>query len=310
MKATRRLVGWSGAALVVLVAALAGYSAMTMRAVERQLPPQGSFIEVEGARIHYVDRGVGAPLVLIHGLGGSSRNFSPIADELASSHRVVAIDRPGSGYSERPAMRSSSLADQAEVIAAVLMHLDIESAVIVGHSLGGAVALALALDYPRAVSRLVLLAPATTGFDLEAPLDSPVLEHRWVQQALAWTIAVPASRHFADDTLTRIFHPQPVPEDFATAGGGLLARRPKQVISNIRDLLALHQGLDGYRARYAELVVPVDVLYGDEDAILAPGLHAGALQGLPSVSIERLPGIGHMVVHARPDQVMALIRRR
>lgn len=309
MKIMRRLAS-GGAALVVLVAALALYSAMTMRAVERQLPPQGSFVEVEGARIHYVERGTAPTVVLIHGLGGSSRNFQPIADELARSHRVIAIDRPGSGYSERPARRSSALTDQAEVIATVLTRLEIESAIIVGHSLGGAVALALALDHPSAVSRLVLLAPATSAFELEAPLDSPMLEHRWMQQALAWTIAVPASRHFADDTLARIFHPQPVPADFATAGGGLLAQRPAQVISNIQDLLALNKGLIDYRARYAELAVPIDVLHGEEDAILAPELHLGALKDLPGVSIERLPGVGHMVVHARPDRVLDLIRKR
>lgn len=309
MKTIRRLVALAGVVLVVLSAALPVYSAITMRAVERQLPPQGSFIEVEGARIHYVDRGTGATVVLIHGLGGSSRNFHPIADELARSHRVIAIDRPGSGYSGRPAKRTSALADQAEVIAAVLKQLEVESAIIVGHSMGGAVALALALDHPSTVSRLVLLAPAASVFELEAPLDSPMLKHRWVQQALAWTIAVPASRHFADDTLTRIFHPQSVPEDFATAGGGLLARRPGQVMSNIQDLLALNEGLERYRGRYAQVTVPVDVLYGEQDAILAPELHLDALKDLPGISIEQLPDVGHMVVHARPEQVLGLIRK-
>ncbi len=308
MSTARKFVAVS-AALLALSAGLGLYSVMTMRDVEKQLPPQGSFMEIEGARIHYVDRGAGPPVVLIHGLGGSSRNFSPIADELARSHRVIAIDRPGSGYSERPAQRSSALADQAEVIAATLTRLRIESAIIVGHSLGGAVALGLALDHPHTVSRLVLLAPATSVFTLEPPLDSPMLERSWVQKVLAWTIAVPASRHFADDTLARVFHPQAVPDDFATAGGGMLARRPRQVMSNIQDLLALNEGLATYQARYAELGVPVDVLYGEDDAILAPDLHLSALEDLPTVHIERLPGIGHMVAHARPEHVLGLIRR-
>ncbi|MCC5867858.1 MAG: alpha/beta hydrolase [Gammaproteobacteria bacterium] len=259
--------------------------------------------------MHYVDQGRGPVVVLIHGLGGSSRNFSPIADELARSHRVIAIDRPGSGYSARPPARTPAIADQAGVITALLERLDIESAVVVGHSLGGAVALALALDHPHMVSGLVLLAPATTPFELETPLDNPMFERRWFQQLLAWTIAVPASRHFADDTLARIFKPQPVPEDFATAGGGLLARRPEQVMSNIRDLLALNAGLQHYRSRYAQLAVPVSVIYGEDDAILEPELHVGALQDLPMVSIERWPGIGHMVAHAQPERVLETIRR-
>ncbi len=297
-----------GAALLVLLAALPVYAVMTRQAVEHQLPPPGSFIEVEGAPIHYVDEGSGEVVVLIHGLGGSSRNFSPIADELARSHRVVAIDRPGSGYSARPPARSPALFDQADVIAATLDQLAIESAVVVGHSLGGAVALALALEHPRIVSRLVLLAPATTPFDLEPPLDNPLLERRWFQQLLAWTIGVPASRHFGDDTLARVFQPQPVPEDFAITDGGLLARRPGQVLSNIRDLLALNAGLGRYRPLYTQLTIPVSVIYGEEDAILEPDLHLAALQDLPMVSIERLPGVGHMVAHARPEQVVEVIR--
>jgi len=308
MKGTRAFVAVGGILLVVLLAAPPLYTVMTMRDVEQQLPPPGTFIDIEGARMHYVDQGSGPVVVLIHGLGGSSRNFSPIADELAGSHRVIAIDRPGSGYSGRPVTRSSTLTDQAAVIAAVLERLDIEPAIVVGHSLGGAVALAVALDHPRMVSRLVLLAPATTPFELEAPLDSPMLERRWFQRLLAWTIAVPASRHFADDTLGRIFQPQPVPEDFATVGGGLLARRPGQVMSNFSDLLALNAGLDKYRARYAQLTVPVSVIYGEDDAILETELHLGALQELPMVSIERLPGVGHMVAHASPERVLALIR--
>jgi pimeloyl-ACP methyl ester carboxylesterase len=308
MKAVRRIAVLGSAALLVLLAALPVYAVMTRQAVQHQLPPPGTFIEVEGAHLHYVDQGSGQAVVLIHGLGGSSRNFSPIADELARTHRVIAIDRPGSGYSARPPGRSSALVDQADVIAATLDQLAIESAIVVGHSLGGAVALALALDHPRITSRLVLLAPATTPFDLEPPLDNPLLERRWLQQLLAWTIGVPASRHFGGDMLARIFQPQPVPADFAIADGGLLARRPEQVLSNIRDLLALNAGLERYRRRYAQLAIPVRVIYGEEDAILEPGLHLAALQDLPMVSIERLPGVGHMVAHARPEQVVELIR--
>ncbi|TVQ44326.1 MAG: alpha/beta fold hydrolase [Gammaproteobacteria bacterium] len=308
MRAIRQCVVLGGVALLVLLGVLSAYTVVTMRDVARQLPPPGIFIDVEGARMHYVDQGRGPVVVLIHGLGGSSRNFSPIADELAHSHRVIAIDRPGSGYSSRPPARSRALADQASVIATLLDQLDIESAIVVGHSLGGAVALALALDHPRTVSRLVLLAPATTPVELEAPLDSPMLERRWFQQLLAWTIAVPASRHFADDTLARVFQPQPVPEDFATTDGGLLARRPGQILSTIGDLLALNAGLEHYRSRYAQLGVPVRVIYGKEDAILEPEVHLGALQNVPMVSIERLPGVGHMVAHARPERVLALIK--
>src|ERR1700691_3164834 len=104
------IAGFGLAAVVVIAGALAIFAAWTARQVEKLLPPCGHFIEVDGARIHYVDEGCGPPLVLIHGLGGQMHNFThSLLDRLKRDHRVIILDRPGSGYSTRPPHGSAAL---------------------------------------------------------------------------------------------------------------------------------------------------------------------------------------------------------
>src|SRR5208282_5547742 len=95
-----------GVALLLLVLVIGGlvvFSARTARQVEKAVPPLGRFIDVDGARIHYLDEGSGPPLLLIHGLAGQMRHFThSLLDLLKSDYRVVIVDRPGSGYSTRP----------------------------------------------------------------------------------------------------------------------------------------------------------------------------------------------------------------
>ena len=159
-------IGWVVGIVVVLLfllaCGLAVFAAWTARQVEKLLPPRGTFIEVDGARIHYLDEGSGPPLVLIHGLGGQMHNFThSLLDRLKRDHRVIILDRPGSGYSSRPQHGSATLASQARTIAHFIDALGLDRPLVVGHSLGGAIALMLALDHPDKVGGLALLAPAT-----------------------------------------------------------------------------------------------------------------------------------------------------
>ncbi len=92
--------------LLIAVCALVGFAAYTARRVETADPPRGRFLELDGCRIHYIDEGAGPPLFLIHGLGGQLRNFTyALVGRLSDEFRVIAVDRPGSGYSTRPSGR-------------------------------------------------------------------------------------------------------------------------------------------------------------------------------------------------------------
>jgi alpha-beta hydrolase superfamily lysophospholipase len=93
-------------AALVIVAGLVLFTAWTAFQVGKALPPQGQFIDIEGTRIHYVDRGQGPAIVMIHGLGGQLRNFThSLLDRLADEFRVVVIDRPGQAIRPAPVIR-------------------------------------------------------------------------------------------------------------------------------------------------------------------------------------------------------------
>ena len=214
-----------GAVLLLLgltAAGLALFSARTARQVEQAVPPLGRFIEVDGARIHYLDEGSGPPLLLIHGLAGQMRHFTySLLDRLKGDYRVVILDRPGSGYSTRPPQASAAISAQARVIASFAKALGLERPLVVGHSLGGAIALSLALDHPEQVGGLALIAPATHPQEHVSPVfRALVIRSALLRWLVAWTLATPLSIRNGALALKIVFGPEPVPADFATRGGG------------------------------------------------------------------------------------------
>jgi pimeloyl-ACP methyl ester carboxylesterase len=120
----------------------------------------GEMIRLEDAAIHYVDKGQGQPLILIHGLGGRIYNFRYNIPVLSEHLRVVALDLKGFGYSERPAAGDYSLTAQARLVSELMDRLGIPRAAVLGHSMGAAIALRLAATYPEKVDRLILVGSA------------------------------------------------------------------------------------------------------------------------------------------------------
>jgi hypothetical protein len=158
----------SGGRLVKVALATAATLAATAlqvranaRRAEREHPPRGRFVEAGGVRLHYLEGGqAGAPpVVLVHGNAVTAEDWiaSGVFDLVAARRRVVAFDRPGYGYSERPRDRLWTAEAQAAVFAEAFAHLGIVRPVAVGHSWGALVAVALGLDHPEAVSGLVLM---------------------------------------------------------------------------------------------------------------------------------------------------------
>ncbi len=299
-------------ALLALLGGLALFTARTARRVEAALPPTGRFVEIDGARIHYVERGAGPrTLLLIHGLGGSALNFThSLADRLAGDFRVVVMDRPGSGHSTRARGAAAGPLAQADAVAAFVRALGLGRPLLVGHSLGGAVALATAIRHPEVVRALALIAPLT-HVEEEPPaafarlkVGSPLA--RWL---LAWTLATPFAILRREEALAAIFGPEPVPADFAMAGGGLLGLRPRAFVSASTDLVAIRDDMPALVAGYERLRVPVGILYGTGDRILDHRVHGvGMAARVPGLHLELMEG-GHMLPLTAPDRVAAFVRQ-
>lgn len=294
----------------LLGAGLALFTRHTARRVEAYLPPCGRFVDVDGACLHVRDEGSGPALLLVHGLAGQMCHYTyGVVERLAGDHRVVAVDRPGSGYSSRDAAAPADLATQARALAQLIDKLGLDKPVVVGHSLGGAVALTLALEHPGKVAGLALIAPLTHAPEgVPAAFRALTIRSSAARKLFAWTLAIPGSIAKSAEVLGQVFGPEPVPKDFATRGGGLLSLRPGQFLGACADLQALPDTMPVLESRYGEIRVPVQVLYGRADRILDWQANGQALvDKLPGAQLHLADG-GHMLPVTQPQLTADFIR--
>jgi pimeloyl-ACP methyl ester carboxylesterase len=274
-------------------------------------PQAGQIQPVTDGSIHYIEAGnpKKQTLVLIHGLSGQLQHFTyGLVKRLSQDHHVIALDRPGCGYSTRDSDALASLPEQARMIAEFLTMKQVKDPVLVGHSLGGAVALAIALDNPRWIAGLALLAPLTHPLrgapDVFKPLQirSPL-----VRRALANTIAVPMAQRTASAALTAVFAPEPCPEDFLDRAGGALGLRPKAFVAASADAVGADSSIEHQSTRYHELRTPGAILFGTDDAIL-PVAEQGLSMEQYGLPCEKLDGLGHMLPITALDDCEGFIR--
>jgi pimeloyl-ACP methyl ester carboxylesterase len=298
--------------LGVLVLGLAGWSAYVGRKAEEMVPAEGAFAAVPGARLHYVDlnpEAGGPAIVMVHGLMGQLRNFShSLAGRLAADHRVILVDRPGWGHSLLDGPRPG-IAAQAGMIAALIEQLGLDRPLLVGHSMGGAVSLALGLDRPELVRGLALIAPLTQVVETVPPPFKGLLAPPALRPLLAWTVAVPVGLRKGPETAAAIFAPDPVPADFALAGGGALALRPKSYMAGSFEIRAAPAEMAALVPHYGEMRVPVAILYGRADAVLDPALNGEKTAAeIPGATLELIEG-GHMLPVTHAGATEAWLRR-
>ncbi|WP_460135741.1 alpha/beta fold hydrolase [Pseudomonas sp. S1_E04] len=279
-------------------AVLWGVSAWMTRRIEAAVPIEGRFVEVDGERFHYVEEGKGPPLVMIHGLMGSSRNLTyALSGQLREHFRVITLDRPGSGYSTRHKGTAADLPAQARQIAAFINTLGLERPLVLGHSLGGAIALALALDHPDAVSGLVLVAPLTHPQPtLPVVFWSLAVRPAWLRRWVAHTLTVPMGLLTRRSVVKGVFAPDTPPPDFATRGGGLLGMRPDNFYAASSEIALVNDALPEMVNRYPQLTLPIALVYGARDNVLDFRKHGQALADkVPGLKLQLVEGRGHML---------------
>jgi pimeloyl-ACP methyl ester carboxylesterase len=299
-------------ALVAVLGAAAIYAVAQARAAERKTPPIGRFLEVDGVRLHYIEQGHGDPVVLIHGNGTLIQDFtvSGLVDGLSGRHRVIVFDRPGFGYSTRPRSRIWTPMAQAKILKQALDRLVVEQPVVLGHSWGTLVAVALALQFPSRIRALVL---ASGYYFPTARVDVPLLSPPAIPligDVLRYTVSPLLGRLLLPRLIRRLFEPAPVPERFARLFPKEMMLRPSQLRASAGDTALMIPAATEVRSRYRELKLPVVIVTGADDKIADVGRQSERLHTeLSGSRFIALPGLGHMVHHLAPDQVMKAVEQ-
>lgn len=282
---------------ICIFVALIWFTAKMDSSIESAFSPSGKLTPVEGGVIHWQKQGNGPALILIHGLLGNSNNFNELAKTLAPRYTVYSIDRPGSGFSSRYQGTPANFEQQSKMILEWMEKEGIEKASIAGHSMGGGIALRMAIDAPEKIKSVSLLCPLTTPLKGGAgPLSVLYIPNEWVRSSVAKTIASPLRARLGRNQVAQIFHPEPVPASFSTAGGGLLALHSRSFYEGSRDTVSAQGSLHRQQARYGEIQCPVGVLYGEKDTILKPDEHIAAVtKAIDSAVHEVIANTGHMI---------------
>lgn len=273
--------------------------------------PQGQFIDVDGTRLHYRTMGKGPNAVLIHGASGNMRDWTVgPADALARKNTLLLFDRPGQGFSDPAPKDGSDPFVQARLMRTAAERLGFGQAHLVGHSYGGSVALAWALDAPETVTGMQLIsAPSQVWeggvgvlYDIAAnPVTGPIFA------GLAPSVIGDST---VENAIERIFAPQSAPPGYAEQINARLVLRPQALRSNARDLTQLKGHIRQMVPRYPELRMPVELVHGTADEVVGATIHTDLLaRQLPQARYSRLPGIGHMPHHVATAQVTAAMER-
>jgi pimeloyl-ACP methyl ester carboxylesterase len=301
---------------VIVVAALAVLALATQAGVllvQRAYPAQGEMIEVLGATLHVIDigprDGVAPPIVMLHGASSNLEVMrQPLGDRLAARHRVILIDRPGHGWSTRASFADSTPAIQARMIDEALEKLGVREAIFAVHSWSGALGARIALDYPKRVAGLVMLAPVAYPWRGGVGRYNKLIATPLIGPLLAYTITLPLGCFVTSRSARGAFLPQTMPDGFVRNSATPLLLRPREFIANARDLVTLKSAMAEQAQRYAEIKAPITIISGDADKTVTTSIHSRRLAATaPNAKLIVLPGVGHMVQHAVPDLVISEI---
>jgi pimeloyl-ACP methyl ester carboxylesterase len=297
------------AAATGLLAATAVVNRQLAQKAQRDNPPIGQFIEVNGVRLHYVERGTGRPLVLFHGNGSMIQDFesSGLIDLAAKSYRVIVFDRPGFGHSSRPRNVVWTPEAQADLFANALERLNVRQAIVLGHSWGASVAVALARKHPTLVEALVLASGyyfPTARADVLA-LSAPAVPG--LGDIMSHTISPIVSRLMWPAILRKMFGPRPVPEKFAGFPVEM-AVRPTQIRASAAETALMIPSAVSSAKTYNKLAMPIIIIAGEDDRIINIDEQSARLHDeIKQSKMHRIVGAGHMVQQSDTGELIAPI---
>lgn len=305
--------------VLILVFALATLWRASARKdlIQAAYPPIGTLVDVDGHRVHVVVQGTGPDLVLIHGAGGNARDFThQFTERLTDRYRVFSVDRPGHGWSDpiagdRDNLFSTDAAtpmQQARHLAKAVRSLGAENPIVLGHSYGGSLTMAWALEEPAA--GIVVLSGASMPWPGELRRY-----YRFFGSGIGGALGAQAVAAWVSETRVRqslesVFEPAPVDPEYYEGAAVPLATRAPSFRINARQVKNLRPNLVEMSERYPEIALPIEIVHGTADTTVRPEVHAEPLmQVLTNAALTLLDGQGHAPHQTAPDDVIAAIDR-
>ncbi len=303
-------------AIVLLVVVAAGFSAYKSRAIEQAYPNIGELTDIGGYRLNAVHlprpKTADLPaLVFIHGASGNLRDqFEAFAAPLSGRAEMLFVDRPGHGYSERGSAENALPSGQADAIARLMEKRGIKSAIIIGHSFGGAIAAAFGMRHPEKTEGLLFLAPATHpwpgGVDWYYTLAAtPVFGWLFTQ-----LFVIPIGLRRVETGTLSIFRPNARPADYIMKTAPELVLRPQTFRNNAIDVVNLFAYVSAHAPRYSEIKAPTVIITGDSDEVVLEELHSrGLARDIADAELVTIRNLGHKPDYVTTDVAIAAMER-
>lgn len=299
-----------GRLLTICLLAIAAQSAVMAqievhsRSIKGSSPSGDTFINVDGIRMHFLIRGKGPAVVLIHGNPGFLQDYSlTVFDSLAKNFETIAFDRPGHGLTPRGNKYSKSLNGQAKLLHDAMTMLGINRPILVGHSFGGTLALIYSLQYPNDISGMVLLAPSAFPYGPGNILES-VIAHVPVLGNLLIRTLRPLVIHEINAGLSNSFSPAPTPRFYKNLADRIWSS-PARLKAYIYDSAELRNAVNQLSRRYGEIKTPVTIISGIHDQVVGYQTDAVPLhQAIAGSRLITLTGAGHAIQYENPRAVV------
>ncbi|HSZ06761.1 MAG TPA: alpha/beta fold hydrolase [Solirubrobacteraceae bacterium] len=267
-------------------------------------------VSLHGREVSYAEAGSGPVLLLIHGMAGTHESWRAVIEPLALTHTVVALDLPGHGSSE-PGAGDYSLGSLAAGLRDLLITLGHERATLVGHSLGGGIAMQFAYQFPEVAERLVLVSSGGLGREV-----NPMLRAAALPGADLFIAATAAPGRVAGTALARGLsavglRPSADVGEVARGYASLAdSGRRAAFLATLRSVV----GTDGQRVAAADRLyltegVPVLIVWGERDRIIPAEHGARAHRAIAGSRLEIFDGVGHMPQLEAPGRFVAVLER-
>jgi len=291
-------------AAIMLIFSIVGITSRDMTKIPEDF--EGKYIEISGIKVRYNQTGKGQDILFIHGVPGSIEDWEPVIGSLSSNYRVTVYDRPGHGYSSAEKI-GYNLEHNANIALGLINELHLKNVIVVGHSYGGSVIMALAVRNPPQIKAFIPVAGATYPIEDIEPIFSfiriPIIGRGFA--AVASSFIGPT---MIEDGLNEAFHPNEdiIPEGFIDTRVRIWLQT-KVLVSTAREELNLNSNLGKIIPDYEGISKKFFIIHGDNDLFVPKGDSLKLHKIIKNSKLLILSNTGHQVPYARPDILIRTI---